>query len=155
VVHVIPFDSHEAMIEHLRRANASLMADLAPAQQALTFGDHWVQFVDVAEKHFIFGQVYTLAETKRLELEAGATEAEAAQVVEQTVSDLAHGLMYGIAYDHLNPQGEAGHTHLASAWPIEDHIFEAAQAADWQWDRLELGHRLALNIAFIQYRKAN
>lgn len=154
MVHVLGFGSHEAMIEHLRLANAAALADLHPTQRALTYGDTWAHFPDIANNHIVFGEVFTLHQVRIAELEAGATKAETEQAIVQTQSDMSHGLMYGRGYDRFNPDGELCRTHKIGVWPIEREAFDAALAVKFQFAAMPLAQRLNLALAYRALRGA-
>lgn len=145
-MHIETFDSHEEMVTFLAERAREAHDGLAVAQQGLTWGSTWVQFYDVKRRHVVFGRVSTYEEVYLAESEFPEL------VLLDTERRLADGLMYGHAADKFNIAGEFGHTHKAHAWPIEDHVYAAAKAVDWDIDRLEVGHQLALNIAFVQWR---
>jgi len=149
---VIRFGTHEEMLQHLRQASTEAFESMHPAQAAITFGDCWVQFHDIANRHLIFGRVMPLADVLAGEIEAGATKHEAQGTVRQTVRDLAAGYMYGRAHDRYNVEGELGQTHKASVWPIEEALFNSCAEVNWQMDLLPLSQKLNLQIAFSSLR---
>jgi hypothetical protein len=155
VVEVLGFDSHDEMIEHIRRAQRTALEGLHPAQQGIGPGDCWVQFHDVANRHIVFGYVLPLPVVRRLEVESGATKREAADAVQETAARLANGFMYGKAYDRFNPKGELGETHKLNVWPIDHRTFSAAKNVDWQIDLLDLPYKINLQAAFTAFRRSN
>lgn len=151
-MNVIRFHSQEEMRAHLIQAAADAHNKMHVVQSAITFGDFWVRFVDVANKVIEYGMVATPEEVYAAEVEAGATKAEANQAVEQTQAALRNGYMYGIAFSPLNRDGEWGHTHKAHVWPIDESLFHQAAEANFQFDLLPMSGKINLNIAFLQMK---
>jgi hypothetical protein len=151
-VNVLSFSSHEEMRAYLIQAQADALRSLHPLQRGITFGDCWVRFVNIAERHVEFGRVALPEETLRLEIDAGATYADARAVVQRDQQAIKNGYLYGVAYSRYNREGEWGHTHKANVWPIEEWVFNDASEANWQVDLLPMSSKINLNIAFLGWR---
>lgn len=151
----IKFNNTEDMQAYLLRAQADADSSTHPAQRALTYGDHWVQFEDIANRVVIFGKVYTLTEVKFTEMYAGATLAEAKDAQRHTQILMAENKVYGRAHSILCPGGEAGYAHKSVLWPIEQSVYESAQQVGWNIDRLYPSDKINLEAAFIAYRGRN
>jgi hypothetical protein len=153
VVHVESFDSTEEMVEALRERAAHALAGLAPQQQTLTWGDHWVQFHDIENGGLVWGQVMTREDIARGELASDATWDEVVRAVDKITDGLTSGYMYGRAHDRHNVEGDLGTTHKAHVWPIEERLFEAAREVDFDHRKIEdLAMRLLLDVAFRSMR---
>lgn len=151
-MNVLSFGSPEEMRAYLRAASASAHSRLHVAQDGLSYGDTWCQFVDLAERHVVFGRVWTLDEVMNNETETGAAHDAAERACRYTDSMLAEGYLFGKAYDHFNPNGELGTTHKAHAWPVERECFYAARDVLWQIDHLPLSQKINLELAFRAWR---
>lgn len=147
-MNLLSFDSPEEMQAYLRSASASAHSHLHLAQETIGFGDTWLQFVDLVQRHIVFGRVQTLDEVMAGEIESGATHSAAEVACRDTDWMLAKGYMYGRAYDYMNPEGELGHTHKAHAWPIEPECFYAAREVGWHIDKMPLSQKINLEVAF-------
>lgn len=149
MIHVESFDSIESMQEELHRRSADAMAGLARQQRDLTLGSYWVQFqFEDDEPLVIFGHVVDEDEWALNSEGYEGTAEEQRQAMNQT------GLMFGRAASKHFPDPELGYTHKASAWPIEQRLFEMAQAVDWDIDRLPHPGKVLLEIAY-QSRRAH
>lgn len=149
---VVAFDSHQQMVEYLRQAAHQAHAGLHVVQDNLTWGDTWVQFVDVTNRHVAFGQIATIDEVHQGELDSSGSADDADAVAAMTRSDLEYGYMYGRVFDRFNPEGELGTTHKASVWPIEERVFQAAHAVGFVVDDLPLWAKFNLHVAQLARR---
>lgn len=149
MTHIMEFDDHEQMMAYLAIARQAALDNLHPMQAALTYGDHWVQFFDVADRLVIFGRIHTLDETLTGEQDCGSTREEAEEAVERTRIDLEQGgTMFGRAHSIVEPEGELGYTHKGSAWPIPQVLFDAAQQVSFAVDRLETIDKHLLELLY-------
>lgn len=151
-MNVLRFNSHTEMQAYLIRAQADADMALHPAQRAITWGSHWVRFVDLGRRIVEFGRVYQPDEVVDLEVQYGATAREAASAVDATKRGLEAGYLYGLAFSVYNHDGEAGHTHKAHAWPIEESLFNAAAETHWQIDLMPVSAKINLHAAFTAFR---
>lgn len=155
------FDSLEDAWEFMRKGEDYGNRNLHPAQQAITWGDHWIRFYDVAERFIIFGYIYTEAEVEAAESEgidkitdpsektlARSEVVESMRVIRDSHS---RGLMWGWAYSkHF---ADLGSTHRFNMWPCSKDLFEAAKAVGWDVDAIEdPAHREELEGAWQGYR---
>lgn len=148
----IQFKNQAEMQAYLIQAQADADAAIHPAQRAVTFGDHWAQFVDIANRIVVFGHTLTLTEVKFTEMYAGATLAEAKAAVRETNEAMANNFLYGRAYSILCPEGEYGNTHKSVVWPIEESLYNAAHEVNWNIDLLPTSAKINLQAAFTAYR---
>ena len=133
------FDSMEEMHEWMARQTEAANDNLHPVQRDLTWGSYWVRFVDVRARIVEFGRVLTHEEAaERWGEEPGLDE------------NMERGYLYSEAHSLMG--SDIGDTHRWNAWPIEERLFEAAKAVDWQIDRLDEAMKLLLEIAFRQRR---
>jgi len=146
------FDSFEEMQAFIRENAERAARGLHDVQREIGFGDHWCRFVDIASREIEFGYVYTLDEVREAEIKAGATPAEADEVVAQTERDLAGHLLYGRAFIFWQPGGEAGHAHQAAVWPISKELFEAARDVGWDIDGIPESQKQALEAVYVTAR---
>ena len=147
-MHVESFDSPEQMREYLRTAAEEAHNSLHPAQRAITHGDTWVRFVDIANRVIEFGRVATLEEVEREAVEAGATHDEAHEQMQRAEMAVANHYLYGKAYSRYNTPGEWGHTHKAHVWPCDPSLFVEASQVQWQIEMLPPSAKVNLEIAF-------
>jgi hypothetical protein len=158
-MHIETFDSPEEMARVIHERRKHALEGLAPAQQSLTFGSHWVQFHDLDNRHIIFGRVATREEVALGELlgpdgtiREGSTMTQVVELVETTEAELDDGMMYGWAYDRFEPAGTLGHTHKAHVWPIEERLFDMAAVVGWDIALLNEAGRFLLEVAFRSMR---
>jgi len=151
-MNVLHFESRDEMLTYLAQAQAQAQRSMHHAQARITWGDHWVRFIDVAQAEVEFGRVFLPDEVADLEVAAGATAQEATTAVEDVTTGLANGYLYGVAHSSHFPDGEAGETHKASVWPIERDLFDAAQSVAWRIRLLPLAQKINLELAFRQWR---
>ena len=142
------FNSHEEMQAYLIQAKADAEQALDPAQRAITFGDYWVRFYDLARGIVEFGQVATLQEVADNAIDYGATAAEAAEEVDDAEARMKAGYLTGRAYSLLNVDGEWGHTHKAHVWPIEESLFNAASETNWSVRAMPTSAKVNFEVAF-------
>lgn len=145
----ISFDSTEQMQDYIAKAAEEAHAGLHVDQDAITFGDCWVQFHDIDNRHLVFGRVHLPEETAAGESASNEEEmAYVLQLLETDAARLAEGMMFGRAYDRFNVEGELGHTHKAHVWPISAALFEAARECGWDVANLAVEARPELEAAF-------
>lgn len=145
MVKVLSFPNPEAMQAYLASAKDAAAKGLHVLQHSITYGEHWVRFAGPIVE---FGRVATLTEVGVAEVRAGASSAEASQVVAETEAKHLEHLMYGDAYSVLGPEGEVGYTHKAHVWPIDEVVFEAAREAGWDVTKMDTEHQLTLSLAY-------
>ena len=151
-MHIQTFETTEEMVVALRKRAEEARAGLHSVQSSLTWGDHWVQFVDLENRHVVFGRIHFDREVGLAELLSGADWDDTVAVVEKTAASLDEGFMYGRAHDKFNVEGELGTTHKASVWPIEERLFLMAQRVDWNIAALDETGRFLLDLAYRQNR---
>lgn len=155
------FDSMEDAFEFMRRGEDYGNRNLHPKQAAITWGDRWVRFYDLAERLIIFGYVDTEAEVEESESrgidqitdpsERLMARSEVAQAMTVIRESHERGLMWGWAYSkHFH---DLGSTHRFDMWPISEALFEAAKEVQWDVDALtDPVHRNELEQAWQEYR---
>jgi hypothetical protein len=129
---VMSFDSWSEMQEKLGKMRTAANEGLAAAQKAVTYGDYWVRFY---KEFTIFGRVMPLDEYMASEVSLGAPPEEAEYTAAHVQRAHDEGMMWGMAYSVLEPEGELGNTHRANLWPIEERVFNAARDAEWDPER--------------------
>lgn len=149
-MHIINFDSPEQMQEYLASAAEQAHNSLHQAQRDITWGDHWVRFVDLdsSPKIVEFGYVFTERTALIQAMQGDLALDECADSVLQVQRSHRNNYLFGRAFSVLGPDGEIGVTHRAHVWPIEERLFHMAQDADWNIDRLGEVGRVLLEIAF-------
>lgn len=150
MVSMLTFKDREEMEAYLAEASRRAYSQIHPRQHALTYGDYWVRFVDLADRHIEFGRIARLQEV-RAEAE-GDEDADADEVVERTQALLDDGYMYGIAHSRYNPEGEWGHTHKSVVWPIERSVFYEARDCGFAMDRMPEHAKINLQAAYLGFR---
>jgi hypothetical protein len=149
---LIHFNSWPEMQAYLIRAQADAAANMHPAQAAISWGDHWVRFIDISNRVVEFGRVFTRDEVRESEIEAGATSIEARRAVQECAIGMEKGYLYGHAASFLYPSGEVGYSHKSVVWPIEEATYNAAAEVNWQIDRMPVSQKINLQIAFIAWK---
>jgi len=156
------FDSIEDAFEFMRKGEDYGNRNLHPKQAAITWGDYWVRFYDVADRMIIFGRVETEAEVEKSESE-GIDEmtdiherAVARDEVMETMRTIRdsheRGLMWGWAYSKYDH--DLGSTHRFDMWPITEGLYNAAREAQWDVDAIiDPVHRAELEQAWQEYRQ--
>jgi hypothetical protein len=155
------FDSIEDAYEFMRKGEDFGNRNLHPKQAAITWGDYWVRFYDVANRLIIFGCVETEAEVEEAEsrgidqiVDPGEREMERQGVIEtmRTIRDShQRGLMWGWAYSKIDH--DLGSTHRFHMWPITKELYEAVREVQWDVDALtDPAHRGELEQAWQEYR---
>ena len=151
------FDSVEDMFAAMQANEEAANATLAPEQQALTWGSHFVNFIP-AQEIVVFGYCFTKEEAFQSEYDASPPEEREAGWPQETVnhlaSSLARGYLFGRCYSVIEPEGELGSTHKSQAWPIAPGLFQLAQRVGWRIDRLDPLALAALDNAY-QARRAH
>lgn len=141
------FDSTEEMIEFLRERAAEAHAGMADAQRGITFGDKWIRYIGEGQAEF--GHVLPIETIAMNGLESGESWADVVEYVAHVGNRFSQGFLTGIASSALDDE-EHGETHKHSVWPIEDRLYDAAKAVDWDVTRLDEAMRLLVRIAFAQ-----
>jgi hypothetical protein len=156
------FDSLEDAWEFMRKGEAYGNRNLHPKQAAITWGDHWVRFYDIADRMIIFGYIYTPDEVEASEAEGidkitdlserMMARAEVAESMRSIRDSHSRGLMWGWAYSkHFT---DLGSTHRFNMWPCSEELFEAAKAVGWDVDALtDPVHRRELERSWQEYRQ--
>lgn len=147
------FENFEQMQQWMADRTTEANQDLAPEQQQLTYGDHWVRFTYLTDFGLIFGHVFTKAEWLASEMAAGADDDEANYSLKLVEASHERGYMHGPAYSVVTPGGEYGDTHRADIWPIDETLFAEVEAAGWDLNRMEQGTKIKLAIIFEEWRQ--
>lgn len=148
---VYGFDSIDDALRFMGRATGRANRSLTPEQRSLTWGSYWVRFH--AGELMIFGYVQTPDEVEAAERGCyGDTlaEEEAAELrwaMKSVHERHGRGYLFGRCYSVVEPDGELGDTHRASAWPITAETFEAARVAGWDVARMAPDARRAVHEA--------
>lgn len=127
MVHIESFDSPEDMSEFI----ATLDPRLHPAQRALTFGQPWVHFIDAKAGLIGYGRV--LPEDA------------------QNEDMLTDGMLRSEIWTSEDPWPLETYAWRGGVWPIEERLFDALKAADWNMHDLDVGMQLLLSIAHAQW----
>lgn len=158
-MHIEIHDSPEQMVEALQRNAEHTKAGLHPAQAALTFGSHWVQFIDIPTRHIIFGRVETPEQIAFDELcgpggypDPNAEWNEVMATVTEVEVRQSNGLLYSMAFDRFDPTGSPTEVHKAHVWPIEERLFNMAMDVEFEIANLGEVGRVLLDIAFRSMR---
>lgn len=132
------FNSFEEMQEFMRKQTEGANERLAEEQKTITWGSHWVRFLDLdGSLLLICGYVDTLEEYLQKERDAGADEEEVEYAKATLPENHARGYMSGTAYSVIEPEGELGDTHRYNAWPISKELFEKVREAGWQLGQMD------------------
>jgi hypothetical protein len=147
------FDGREAMEENLSAARHNR---LHPTQEALTYGDYWVQFHDITKRVIRFGHVLTQAELREQMIDDGMVAADIDDMLVMAgVAMREQGILYSRRFDFIHhPDGVFDTAVKAHVWPIEQRLFDAAREHRWQIDPMEQWAKVLLDLAFRQQRAA-
>lgn len=157
----ISFESMEDAFEFMRKGEDYGNRNLHPKQAAITWGDYWVRFYDLADRMIIFGRVETEAEVEASEMKGiddiadpAERAIERAGVVE-TMRTIRYshgrGLMWGWAHSRLYT--DLGSTHRFYMWPISEALYDGVKAVQWDIDAItDPDHRRELEAAWQEYR---
>lgn len=145
------FDSFEEMIEFMDEQTKIANAGLAEDQKSLTWGSHFANFVP-EDNLVVFGYVFTEDENVKSETECGASTEEAQATLASVRDNHERGYLFGRCYSIVEPRGELGDTHRASAWPIPASLFSAAKEAGWNVAGLSDDDLATLNQAYQGFR---
>ena len=157
----VAFDSVEDAFEYMRKGEEFGNRNLHPKQAAITWGDHWVRFYDVANRLIIFGRVDTEEENYTSEAKGidQITDSEERRIAMDEVAESMRviwnshqrGLMWGWAYS--KGEHDLGSTHRFNMWPISEHLYTVAKEAQWDVDAItEPEARRELEQAYQEYR---
>lgn len=151
-MNVLRFNNAAEMQAYLIQAQADADASLHPAQRAITWGDTWVRFIDVAAQVVEFGRVFTQEEVAEQEVAAGGTNDDVAQAVADATVRQQQGYLFGVAFSIYNTMGEAGYTHKSNVWPIEGDVFDRAAERNWIARDMPMSAKINVEAAFRAYR---
>lgn len=152
MVHIETFDTPEQMEARLADLREAANRDLHPAQQAMTYGEHWLRIAEPTTNLVEFGYVFTPEEIRTIEREYGSTPAEADAAVRYAEEARGLGFLFGIAHSRDNPTGAYGNVHKASIWPIEPRLFQAAARFDYDIEQFDEVASVLLQIALAGLR---
>jgi hypothetical protein len=127
------FDSFEDMQAALADATAEANSRLNNAQKALRddFENTRYWFQPTEYGFPIFGVAYSLAESRALDIAAGASVEEADECAERERVNRMRGYIFSRAFSIACPDGELGDSHAAVLCPIDEIVFELARDAGW------------------------
>lgn len=139
--------------EAMRQANANLHDE----QRALTWGSHWIRFVDLKRRHVVFGRVYEERVALSVEIEAGCTEAEADMALDVIRRRQEENWLFGRSFDRFSPGheevvGGGLEVHRFDVWPIEERLYQHALSADGDVEQMDTWAQVLVNIAHVQWR---
>lgn len=146
---VIHFDSQESMRANLAR---SINARLHPLQAAMSPGDYWVDFRDIAEREVHFGHVLDDSEMRDRLINSGMTREVARATLKNLDRSKELGVFYGMRYDRRHVGGVFDVVYAGKVWPIEERLFDAAREVDLDIDRLPDWGKILLQASFIASR---
>lgn len=141
------FNSIEEMQDWMAQRTIEANENLAPEQEAITYGTPWVNFSALGQTDALcVGIVMTeeayLADGGDVEDWEGGSIQEGHD----------RGYMFGRAYSKWLPEGELGDTHRASMWPIPEDLYAALEAVQWDHYGLAVEHKILLQILFDEWR---
>jgi hypothetical protein len=149
------FDSIEEAFAFMQRAEQRANAHLAPEQQALTWGSHWIRVYDSL---LIVGYCMTEEEMRHDEQEAMGDDiktpegqAEFDQNMTRMAESHERGYLFGWAFSVVEPTGELGSSHRGAVWPISEGLFEKLQAKAWDRSQLDTEAKEELKQAYMAW----
>lgn len=123
----------------IERTNRSLAA----VQRMITWDDHWIRFIDVANHVVAFGHVMSESSMSRL-----------VRVSNYDAMIAMHGDGYVLSetYSIVHPEGEVTSPHRSSLWPISARLFEDARASRWRMNEMSQTGKYALVEAYQNFQ---
>lgn len=147
----IGFNSTKKMLEWVASRKQDANAMLAPAQQEITWGSFWARF-DQLPAFVEWGYVMNEAENLADLLATNEPGGDPQEMLSALRKRHDEGFMFGKAYSLMSPSGEYGETHRSNMWPVESHLFAAAQQSGWDHQKMALGDRLNLSITYEEWK---
>jgi len=144
------FTTAQEFRDMLDRQAAAAHRGLHEHQADITYGSHWVRFVDLDLGIIQFGRVLTLTDAASLTPMVWTRKA-AVQASVDTLS-VKHDMVLSARSDRLSPDSELGYTHRSHLWPVEGRLFWIAAAVDFDHRRFDEVGRFLLDVAFRQMR---
>ena len=148
-MHVEKYETPEERDAFLAERAASAHIGLHIEQARLTYGDHWVRFVDLDKKVVEFAHIPTLEKQAQYMLNQGYTWDVVRDDLHaiETASGSAEQVFSSI-HSIEDPLGRDDFVHRAHVWPIEERLWSMATIAEWDISRLDEVGRILLDIAF-------
>lgn len=114
-------------------------------QASITYGSHWVRFVDLDAQVIEFGRVLTQTDLDAFAA-GGETERES---IRRVTDDLSRNneMVLSVRHSRLSTD-DLGYAHRSHLWPIEPRLFDAAVAVDFDYRKFDEVARFLLNLAF-------
>lgn len=125
------FENLEAFYQALWFREREAMANLAPQQDIVGWGKHWM-LPNAELEVIIFGYCFTLAEVRDQEIRCGADAEELEFTLKNIQQAHERGYRYSNNYSVLCPEGEIGSNHVSRMWPISRGQMAQAQEAQWE-----------------------
>lgn len=143
------FDTFDEQFSALNAASDRAMSRLSDQQRALTWGSYCLS---VNPEYLLFCHIPTEAELLAMEADED-DPSEAQEIVIATGAQMEQkGHMYGQWFSIIEPDGEWGHFHKLTCWPITEAIYEAAKANGWDFPNFPqaLAGELTARISMLQ-----
>lgn len=163
-MNLIEFGSPEDLREFIDKRKSQPHPVLAPAQQALTYGDTWVHFADLDNAHVIFGRVFTPEEMMVwcLHEDPSSSDKIRTDYLSTALGDVQRFMIsletsdvmpLCFMFDRFLPEGSIEPFEKAHVWPVDRRVFEAVEALDGDYRQLaDPALRFLLELAFRQAR---
>lgn len=140
------FGSIDEMYEQMHRHEEAALQDTLPDQiDGCSWGKYGIRMapvnkmvqqikgIDLGEEEImIFTDIFTAEQLEEMELEAGASEAEAMEFSQRKHELYDRGYRSGMHYSIVEPEGELGDAHVFTMWPITKDDFAWAKAHGWK-----------------------
>lgn len=141
------FTTAQQYRDWLDRRAAAEHRGLHEHQADITYGSHWVRFIDLDLGVIQFGKVLTLNEASALHPGLGLVRRQA---IETGVDRLAieRDMVLSIRHDRLSPEPDLGYAHRSHLWPIEERLYQMAMGVDFDHRNFTEVPRFLLDVAF-------
>jgi hypothetical protein len=146
----VSFNSWEEMQAYLEANEAAANAHLVDTQKAITYGQLWVRFYDIADRVIIFGKVMELETVRAEEIRLGASAGEAAYTVKNVEERMARNYLFGRCWSVIEPDGELGDTHASQVWPCSPALYDEAHRVGWRIDDMDPWAKAELQTLHIE-----
>lgn len=125
-MNVRTYENQVELRDALNKVRKDRRAGIDPAQSAITYGDRWVQFLDIGRNLVTFGRVFTQEEVAQ-----DAGPGYATDVLDDLARTMSEHLLWGHWANRLNVPPVTGYQHLAHVWPIDQDLYEMARRVGW------------------------
>jgi hypothetical protein len=148
---IIGFDSFDAMMAHVQRADEAAQARITDAHRTLLDATETLYVYRHVAGLDIWGEVPSLDETIKIErayypdpfTDDGEDAAEFGSSAARMIDSRQRGYLFGRWYSIVEPHGELGSAHVIVVTRISRSLFDAARLLNWGPPTVEMMRHLA------------